>query len=58
MPFKERAPWALSSPRPSIAIMPFKSIGSEDLQDYFSDGMTIEIVTALTGPTPILPAEA
>lgn len=42
------APSPVSSPRPSIAVLPFSSFGADHPQHYFSDGMTIEIVTALS----------
>jgi TolB-like protein len=34
--------------KPSVAVMPFASLADGDTQDYFTDGMAIEIVTALS----------
>ncbi len=34
--------------RPSIAVLPFHSLGSESDQDYFSDGITNDIITDLS----------
>ena len=40
---------ALSEPsQASIAVLPFRNMSAERDQDYFSDGMTEEIITALT----------
>src|SRR5215831_3621147 len=33
---------------PSIAVLPFQSMGSDAAQDYFADGMVEEIITALS----------
>ncbi|WP_431272457.1 tetratricopeptide repeat protein [Dankookia sp. P2] len=33
---------------PSLAVLPFANIGSDPEQDYFADGMAVEIITALT----------
>jgi DNA-binding winged helix-turn-helix (wHTH) protein len=33
--------------RPSIAVMPFTNVGGEREQDYFADGITEDIITAL-----------
>ena len=39
----------LSPPEiPSIAVLPFKNMTSEPQQDFFADGMTEEIITALS----------
>lgn len=34
--------------KPSIAVLPFLNLSDDPEQDYFSDGITIEIITALT----------
>jgi len=36
------------SHRPSIAVLPFDNLSGDPQQDYFSDGMVEEIITALT----------
>ncbi len=47
-------PPAIASPplalpkKPSIAVLPFASLSQGEDQDYFADGMAIEIVTALS----------
>ena len=33
---------------PSLAVLPFANIGGDPEQDYFADGMAVEIITALT----------
>jgi TolB-like protein len=33
--------------RPSIAVMPFTNVGGEKEQEYFADGITEDIITAL-----------
>jgi TolB-like protein len=33
---------------PSLAVLPFANIGGDPGQDYFADGMAVEIITALT----------
>jgi adenylate cyclase len=41
------APVALSD-RPSIAVLPFANLSSDPEQEYFADGLTEDILTALT----------
>ena len=36
------------SEKPSIAVLPFENLSSDREQDYFSDGITADIVTALS----------
>jgi TolB-like protein len=36
-----------SSPKPSIAVLPFANINGDPTQEYFADGMVEEIITAL-----------
>lgn len=38
-----------ASPLPSIAVLPFRNMSSQRDAEYFSDGMTEEIINALTG---------
>jgi len=35
--------------KPSIAVMPFKNLSEDPKQEYFSDGITEEIISALSG---------
>ncbi|MGY2938932.1 TolB-like protein [Bradyrhizobium sp. GM6.1] len=34
--------------RPSVAVLPFRNMGDETEQDYFADGVTADIITALS----------
>jgi TolB-like protein len=53
----ELRPWATDVPtrqmpdKPSIAVLPFQNRSGDSGQDYFADGMTEEIITALS-PIP------
>ena len=42
------APGSRIRRRPSIAVLPFRNMSADKEKDYFSDGMTEEIITALT----------
>ena len=44
------ASWpALSLPdKPSIAVLPFQNLSGDPEQEYFTDGMVEEIITALS----------
>ena len=39
---------ALSSDRPAIAVLPFTNMSGDPEQDYFSDGISEDIITALS----------
>jgi len=44
----EKAPGLELPDKPSIAVLPFVNIGGEAEQEYFSDGITEEIITTLS----------
>jgi len=44
---KERMAFSLPD-KPSIAVLPFVNMSGEPMQEFFSDGMTEEIITALS----------
>jgi adenylate cyclase len=39
--------------KPSIAVLPFKNMSGDPKQEYFSDGLTEEIITALSKVNPL-----
>lgn len=41
-------PQSVSSPKPSIAVLPFTNMSGDSDQEYFSDGITEDIITALS----------
>jgi TolB-like protein len=43
-----RASPPLASDKPSIAVLPFSNLSSDPAQDYFSDGITEDIITELS----------
>jgi TolB-like protein len=43
-----RAPAPRQSPEPSIAVMPFRTVGSSAEGEYFSEGMTEDVIAALS----------
>lgn len=42
----------LSAPKPMIAVLPFENLSGDPEQEYFSDGMTEEIITQLGSAQP------
>lgn len=38
----------VSEQRPSIAVMPFSNLGADPAQEYFADGITDDVIAALT----------
>ena len=47
-PPKAAAPAAVFPDKPSIAVLPFQNMSGDPEQEYFSDGMVEEIITALS----------
>ena len=45
--FNEQLPQAVVSEKPSIAVMPFDTLGGKPGQEYFADGITDDIITEL-----------
>ena len=39
---------AMNSPVPAVAVLPFRNVSADPANDYFSDGLTIELIDALT----------
>ena len=48
-PVLEKATASLTEKQPSIAVLPFMMIGDGSESDYFSEGLTEDIVSALSG---------
>ena len=44
--------------RPSIAVLPFNNVSGDPEQDYFVDGITEDIITALRKPNMCLRRQA
>ena len=44
---KEKIPFSLPE-KPSIAVLPFNNLSDDPKQEYFADGMTDELITALS----------
>ena len=43
-----RTPYSNRAPRNSIAVLPFASIGSDTIQEYFAEGVVDDIITELS----------
>ena len=41
-------PYLLWSSRPTLAVLPFRTLGDDDQDDYFGEGMTEDIITGLS----------
>jgi TolB-like protein len=39
---------AMNSPIPAVAVLPFRNVSDDPASDYFTDGLTIELIDALT----------
>jgi len=42
------SPTSIANEKPSIAVMPFENLSGDDTQEYISDGLTQNIITALS----------
>src|SRR4029453_15443346 len=40
--------WPFAPQRPSVAVLPFADLGDDSGQDYFADGITEDLITALS----------
>lgn len=52
----EAAVWSESLPEKSLAVMPFANLSADPENEYFSDGLTEEILNALSGIAELLVA--
>jgi TolB-like protein/Flp pilus assembly protein TadD len=46
-PDLSKAPWPPDIPRTSVAVLPFENLSGDSESDYFSDGITDEVITVL-----------
>ncbi|MET3910490.1 TolB-like protein [Bradyrhizobium sp. S3.3.6] len=44
----EQAEYMIGNDRPSVAVLPFQNMGGDTEQEYFADGITADIITALS----------
>jgi TolB-like protein len=47
-PLKSAAPVAERGGKPTVAVLPFTNVSGDSTQDYFTDGITEDIITALS----------